>query len=100
MNVLKVANAALRYKPSDEVLTQLGAAATPGDATTTPREPHRRNRGRRRRDARAQGRGQRTRKRPASGRCTPSTADGKLQVARVRTGISDGVVDRGPGDRT
>ena len=41
VNVLKVANAALRYKPSDEVLAQLGAAPTPGGATHACRlEPH------------------------------------------------------------
>jgi HlyD family secretion protein len=91
VNVLKVANAALRYKPSDEVLTQLGAALTPTDATAPAgSSPGAGTAGgpgavRARRD---QGSG------PGNaggfGTLYSLAADGKLQVARVRTGISDG----------
>jgi HlyD family secretion protein len=91
VNVLKVANAALRYKPSDEVLTQLGAALTAKDATTpagpSPTAGTAGGPGgvRARRD---QGSG------PGNGSGFGTlyslAADGKLQAARVRTGISDG----------
>jgi HlyD family secretion protein len=74
--VLKVANAALRYRPSAEVLAQLGDAAKPGDATP-PTRP----------EAKAAS---------GSGSASMRTrlyfldARGKLQVALVQTGISDG----------
>ncbi len=89
VNVLKVANAALRYKPSDEVLTQFGAAPTPRDATT-PADSNR---------AAGTGGGSgatRARRDQASGSGNgfgtlySLDANGKLQVARVHTGISDG----------
>jgi HlyD family secretion protein len=82
-NVLKVANAALRYRPSDEVLAQLGAVPTPGETTTTAG-----GKGglRARRD---QGGGAASGSR--FGRLYALNADGQLQVLRVRTGISDGV---------
>ena len=75
VNVLKVANAALRYRPSDEVLAQLGAAPTPRMRRRPPaRAAPARTAGRCRRNARPQRPGQR---RPeaatASARCTPST---------------------------
>jgi HlyD family secretion protein len=88
-NVLKVANAALRYKPSDEVLTQLGAAAAPRDATTpagssaaagTAGGPG----GMRGRRDQGSGNGS------GFGTLYSLGADGQLQVARVHTGISDG----------
>ena len=54
-NVLKVSNAALRYKPSAEVLAQFGAATTSKDATTTTgSNPRGGNRGQCRRNARSQ----------------------------------------------
>ena len=91
VNVLKVANAALRYKPSDEVLTQLGVASTSGDATTTSGSDPTARTGsasggmRARRDqGSASGSGN------GFGTLYSLAADGRLQVARVRTGISDG----------
>jgi HlyD family secretion protein len=87
-NVLKVSNAALRYKPSAEVLAQFGAATTPKDATTTGSNP-------------AMGTGggaggMRARKDQGSGAGNGFgmlyylDTQGKLQVARVHTGISNG----------
>ena len=91
VNVLKVANAALRYKPSDEVLTQFGVASTSEDATTTSGSDPTARTGsasggmRARRDqGSASGSGN------GFGTLYSLAADGRLQVARVRTGISDG----------
>ena len=83
VNVLKVANAALRYKPSDEVLTQLGAAPTPGD-TTTPAGANRAARTGGSPGAARSGNGN------GVGTLYSLDAGGKLQVARVHTGLSDG----------
>jgi HlyD family secretion protein len=91
LNVLKVANAALRYKPSDDVLTQLGAAATPTHPTTTTASSPAARTG-------AGSGGMRARRDQGSGSASGSGSgtlysidpDGKLQVARVQTGISDG----------
>lgn len=106
-DVLKVPNAALRYRPSDEVLTQLGA-------TPAPREPRQRSSaspgaspdaspgasaaaspGTRQRSG---GDGARTRRGERGGEGNAPTgtlytldAAGKLQVLRVRTGLSDGI---------
>jgi HlyD family secretion protein len=76
VDVLKVANAALRYRPGPELLAQLGDAVKPGEATTA------------------------TAADPKAASVTGSAAmrarlyfldpRGKLQVARVQTGISDG----------
>ena len=91
VNVLKVANAALRYRPSDELLKQFGATPPPTDATTpSGSNPAARAAGgsgglRARRDqGTASGRGN------GSGTLYSLDANGKLQVARVQTGISDG----------
>jgi HlyD family secretion protein len=110
-NVLKVANAALRFRPTEELLQQLGPLpspsprregaarqATPSEAATpqgaaTPDEsrPGRTGRGT---GGRGIGRG---REDGASGPRANVGAlywlgpDGKLKVTRVRTGISDGV---------
>ncbi len=77
VNVLKVANAALRYRPSAELLDAARRRTrTPTDcADARPaRTPSRRNRGRLRRTARPQGPGQRhPDAATASARCTPST---------------------------
>jgi HlyD family secretion protein len=89
VNVLKVANAALRYKPSAELLTQLGAA--PRTATTTAGSDNGARSGaasggmRARRD-----RGSRSGAGNGFGTLYSLDVGGKLQVARVRTGISDG----------
>jgi HlyD family secretion protein len=88
LNVLKVANAALRYKPSDEVLAQLGAPPTARDATARAGSS----------PAAGGPGGMRTRRDQDSGpgdgggagTLYSLGADGKLQVARVHTGISDG----------
>ncbi len=90
VNVLKVTNAALRYKPSDELLAQFGAVATPRDTTTTtaPNSVAA--------TAGAAGGEMRARRdqggRSANGVGTLYSldAEGKLRVARVHTGISDG----------
>jgi HlyD family secretion protein len=88
-NVLMVSNAALRYKPSAEVLTQFGAAAKSQDATTTTgSNPATETGGR--------AGGMRSRKDQGSGGGNSFgtlhylDTQGKLQVVRVRTGISDG----------
>jgi HlyD family secretion protein len=88
-NVLKVSNAALRYRPSAEVIAQFGAAATSKDAAaTTGSIPAAGTVG---------GAGGMSARRNqengvGSGFGTLYSLDtqGKLQVARVRTGISDG----------
>lgn len=81
-NVLKVKNAALRYRPSAELLTQLGAAGAPAEKAAAPSP---------RRSARSGD--------SAAGSLYFLDAKGKLQRARVRTGISDGVATEveGPG---
>ena len=91
-NVLKVANSALRYKPSDELLTQLGAAPTPRDATpatATGRPPETTGTGaaamRARRDQ-----GSRSASGYGVGTLYSLDPEGKLRVARVHTGISNG----------
>jgi HlyD family secretion protein len=89
VNVLKVANAALRYKPSDDVLTQLGRSPASRDApTTTGLDPTSMaaagSAGMRARRAQGSGSG--------NGLGTLYSLDphGRLQVARVHTGITDG----------
>jgi len=90
VNVLKVANAALRYKPSDDVLARFGTAPAPGNTGTTaaatasssPRADASGTRARRS-DGGASGVGE--------GTLYTLDAKGKLQIVRVRTGISDGV---------
>jgi len=86
-DVLKVSNAALRYRPSDEQLAELQAArkaaATASGTTGTT--------------ATSTTGGQRQRGNRAAGAARPAAAtlyylddNGKLAAARVRTGISDG----------
>lgn len=89
VNVLRVANAALRYKPSEEVLTQLGGSPTSRDPpTTTGLDPTAMtaagSAGMRARGAQGSGSG--------NGLGTLYCLDphGRLQVARVHTGITDG----------
>jgi HlyD family secretion protein len=100
VNVLKVANAALRYKPSAELLTQLGAAPTPRDATTTAGSSRAAGTGAGSSGMRAR-RDQGTRSGNGNGFGTLYflDPDGKLQVARVRTGISDGASTEIQGQR-
>ena len=91
VNVLKVSNAALRYKPSADLLAQFGAAATPTPATTTTGS----NPGARTGSGSG---GMRARRDQAAGSGNGGgfgtlyslDPDGKLQVTRVHTGISDG----------
>jgi HlyD family secretion protein len=88
--VLKVPNAALRYKPSDDVLAHFGTAPAP-ESTSTAAGPAA--------TTRIPGGAAGTRGRKAetgasengSGTLYSVDAKGKLQVARVRTGISDGM---------
>jgi HlyD family secretion protein len=87
--VLKVSNAALRFQPTDEQLTQLGVqkAATPAKtgtsaATSTMSDADRAAR----RAARAAGSGAR----PTSATLYYLDADGHVATTKVRTGISDG----------
>jgi HlyD family secretion protein len=90
-NVLKVANAALRYRPSAELLTRLGATPTLAD-TTTSSGSDRSTRvaassgGLRARRDQATGSGRGT----ASGALYSLDSHGRLRVAHVLTGISDG----------
>jgi HlyD family secretion protein len=82
-NVLRVPNAALRWKPTDEVLARYGtapasaekAAATSGAAAAAGRT--------RRNDGRASGSG--------AGTLYTLDAKGKLLAVRVKTGITDGL---------
>jgi HlyD family secretion protein len=88
-NVLKVSNAALRYKPSAEALAQFGAATTSKDATTTTGSNPATGTG-------GGAGGMRARKDQGSGAGNGFgmlyylDTQGRLQVARVHTGISDG----------
>jgi HlyD family secretion protein len=88
-NVLKVSNAALRYKPSAEVLAQFGAATTPKDTTMTTGSSPATGTG-------GGAGGMRARKDQGSGAGDGFgmlyylDTQGKLQIARVHTGISDG----------
>lgn len=80
--VLKVSNAALRYKPTEELLAQLGPTATPSPSPATAgpgtgRAPRR-------------GESSRTSAAPQSGSMYVLDAAGHLQRVRVRTGLSDG----------
>jgi HlyD family secretion protein len=94
--VLKVPNAALRYKPSDGVLARFGTPTATRDAKAAPAAgPRPRGGGdgtprARRGDASAPGSG--------SGTLYSLDAKGALQVARVRTGISDGLFTEIQGD--
>ena len=88
-NVLKVSNAALRFKPSAEVLAQFGAATTSQNETpTTGSNPAT--------GAGSGADGMRARKNQGSGAGNGFgmlyylDTQGKLQVARVHTGVSDG----------
>jgi HlyD family secretion protein len=91
-NVLKVSNAALRFKPSDDVLAQSGMTPASKDATTTTGSNPATVSG-------SSGDAMRARRNQGSGAGggngfgTLYSLDtkGKLQVARIRTGISDGV---------
>ncbi len=84
--VLKVPNAALRYKPSEDVLTRLAPSATaspsPGGSPRTARGPGGTGGARDQRAASAEGR--------AFGSLYAIGPDGRLQTLRVRTGLSDG----------
>jgi HlyD family secretion protein len=89
-NVLKVSNAALRFKPSDEVLAQSGIPPASKDTTTaTGSNPAAASgsSGDAMRARRSQGSG------GGNGFGTLYSLDtkGKLQVSRIHTGISDGV---------
>jgi HlyD family secretion protein len=89
-NVLKVANAALRYKPSEEVIARLGAPpAAQNTRTRTPATAGARTRGGA--DAARPRRGEAGAAGGGSGTLYTLDAKGGLQVTRVRTGISDGV---------
>ena len=83
VNVLKVGNAALRYKPSDALLTQLAAPANPKDTTTPAGATG---------VARTGGGSGGTRSGDPSRVATLYSIDpnGRLRAARVHTGLSDG----------
>src|SRR5450759_578728 len=89
-SVLKAPNAALRYKPSDDVLARFGTAPASGNTGTTaaatasasPRAGASGTRAQRS-DGGASGVGE--------GTLYTLDAKEKLQIVRVRTGISDGV---------
>lgn len=95
-NVLKVPNAALRYKPSDAVLAYFGTppvfpdARTPAGSATAARTPGSANKALARPGGgSASGNG--------NGTLYTLDAKGSLQVAQVRTGISDGLFTELPG---
>lgn len=105
VGVLKVANAALRYRPSEEVLATLGAAPTPRERRASPSpsdaspalgsssppegEPNRRGgSGRRNRGTEGERNGERTGR---LGSLYALGPDGRLLTLRVRVGISDGI---------
>jgi HlyD family secretion protein len=111
-NVLKVANAALRFRPTEELLQQLGPLPSPSprrdgerSRQATPTEspnaqgagtPDESRTGRTGRGTggRGFGRGRdegASGPRPNFGTLYSLGPDGKLRVTRVRTGISDGV---------
>jgi HlyD family secretion protein len=84
-NVLEVANAALRYKPSDAELAALKAQrktdpSTSTNTTTTGTAQPRANRGSRGAGA------------PGFGTLYYLDANGKLAMTRVKTGITDGAM--------
>ncbi|MHB1047252.1 MAG: efflux RND transporter periplasmic adaptor subunit [Thermoanaerobaculia bacterium] len=87
--VLKAPNAALRYKPSEEILARFGAAPAPRDGAAagapadSPRTEAPGSRGRRT-EGRASGQG-------ATGTLYTLDGKGKLHAVRVRTGITDGL---------
>jgi HlyD family secretion protein len=86
-NILKVSNAALRYKPSAEVTAQFGAAALvkdmlPAAVSNSSTETQRGAGGMRARRTQGSNNG--------SGALYYLDPQGKLQVARVHTGISNG----------
>jgi HlyD family secretion protein len=88
--VLKVSNAALRYKPSEELLAQIGSSPTPGGSPRTPRRPSTGA------DPSAPGSPRRdARNGASSGRSSSGTlyvldASGRLESVRVQTGLTDG----------
>jgi len=88
-NVLEVSNAALRYKPSAEVLAQFGAATTSKDAPKTSGSAPATGAG-------GGADGMRARKDQGGGAGNGFgmlyylDTQGKLQVAHVHTGITDG----------
>jgi HlyD family secretion protein len=84
-NVLKVSNSALRFKPSEEQLAALKASAkAPAKASTTSSGASAASPARAGRIAGA------TQNRSSFGTLYYLDAQGKLAVARVRTGITDG----------
>ncbi len=88
--VLKVSNAALRYKPSEELLAQLGASPTPA---ASPRDPGRPSSSV---EAAASGASRREARNGASTPRTPAGTlylldpTGRLESVRVQTGLTDG----------
>lgn len=88
--VLKVSNAALRYKPSEELLAQLGASPTPAGSPRASGRPASGS------DAAASGPSRRETRnggsngRPPSGTLYVLDASGRLESVRVQTGLTDG----------
>ncbi|MBX7184122.1 MAG: efflux RND transporter periplasmic adaptor subunit [Vicinamibacteria bacterium] len=88
--VLKVSNAALRYKPSEELLAQLGASPTPAGSPRVWGRPASGS------DAAASGPSRREARnggsngRPPSGTLYVLDASGHLESVRVQTGLTDG----------
>jgi HlyD family secretion protein len=93
-DVLKVSNAALRYRPTDEQLAELKASRAATASSTTGTTGSTGSAGA---TATTTGGGQRQRGARAAGAARPAAAtlyylddNGKLAAARVRIGISDG----------
>lgn len=83
-DVLKVPNAALRFRPADDVEV-IRTASTDATATAAPQRTSAGSRGERRNRSAAQGNRIRSR-----GMVHVLTSDGKLQALAVRSGLSDG----------
>jgi HlyD family secretion protein len=90
VDVLTAPNAALRYRPSDAVLKEFGAAAKPKEETRTSASREDPVGGDSKGARENQGRGRRSGAGIGFGTLYHLDSDGKLAMDRVRLGISDG----------
>ena len=88
--VLKVSNAALRYKPSEELLAQLGASPTPAGSPRALRRPSPGADEAAPGPSRREGRSGTSNGRSPSGTLYVLDASGRLESVRVQTGLTDG----------
>lgn len=90
IGVLKVGNAALRYKPSEELLAQLGASPTPAGSPRASGRPASGPDADLSEPSRREARNGGPNGRPPSGTLYVLDAAGRLQSVRVQTGLTDG----------